>query len=139
MNRRIYVTILAAAVGLVELLFYLGFLAQSPLKNTEWHGGALRPHTTKDIRKLKKALSVGPHMMLRDQLDLANAKQGPHERKRCSGDGVAISVIPVNTESNSLAKRIYSEIFVYIAWNGAGRPLYATVSEYQIFAPSSDV
>ena len=60
----------------------------------------------------------GPRVVLLGQLESVRAKQGPSEHKRCSKDGLVISIIPVNAESNRLANRIESDKFVYIARNG---------------------
>lgn len=92
-----------------------------------------------DIRRLKKALLGGSPVMLRGQLEWVKGKQGPRENKRCSKDGLEISVIPISTESNSSAKWIDKAKFAYISRNGSNRPVYATVSEYQVLGPSSEI
>ena len=92
-----------------------------------------------DLRKLKKKLLAGSLVRLREQLEVVKAKQGPHEHKRCSEHGLVISVVSTDCEPNNLTRWIDAKKYVYITRDGNPHPEYATVSEYQVIDPSSEV
>ena len=92
-----------------------------------------------DLRKLKKKLLAGSLVRLREQLEIVKVKQGPRERKRCSDHGLVISVASTDFEPNNTTRWIDAKKYVYIARDGNPHPEYATVSEYQMVDPSSEV
>ena len=105
----------------------------------EWHGGEHRPHTTSNLRKLKKELKDGTQVLLRNQPATVRATHGKQGRKRRTEDGLVLNVIPVDATSNDLANQIVSEKFAYVSRNGISRPLFATFSGYQILSPMTSV
>ena len=112
---------------------------QSPPLSTEWRGGGDLPHATSNIRKIEQTLRDGAPSIWRNQLGTVLAKQRQEGRKRCAKDGMVLSFMLVNDESNNLDKQIVSGEFVYISRNGSNGPLYAAGSEYRILAPRTSV
>ena len=103
---------------------------QSSPPDGKWFGSTENPRTQKELRKLKHALVDGAVVILREQLEKTQVKQGPREHKRVYDEGLVISVAPYESESNNLAKWIENKKYAFISRGGSTHPEYPTVSSY---------
>ena len=110
---------------------------QNPLQEKEWFGSASLPHNVKNLRKLKHQLLDGATLVLRHHMETVKVVTGPYDHKRCSDNGLVISVQLAGDQTGNLAKWIDKEKFVYIIRNGSQHPKYPTVSEYHFHDPTT--
>lgn len=97
--------------------------------------GAPNPHTTQDLRNLKKAMRDGAYVSSGIHLETVGIKQGHSAHIRRKGDASVLCAAPMGHGPNNLASRVGSENFAHIARNGRDRPTYSPVAEYRILGP----